>query len=189
MSVPIKICGLMRTADAQAVNAAMPDYAGFIFFEKSRRYVTPELAKEIRKELHPDIRTVGVFVDAPAERVAALYNEGVISIAQLHGSEDNATISTLREALPEIEIWQAFKIRAADDLQKAAGSAADQIVLDGGAGEGKLFDWELAGDFTRPFILAGGLTPETIPDAIRKLRPFAGRPLHGRGDGRQKGRG
>ncbi|MBN1778467.1 MAG: phosphoribosylanthranilate isomerase [Clostridiales bacterium] len=173
MSVPIKICGLLRIEDARAVNAAMPDYAGFIFYEKSRRYVEPVLAKKIRAVLDNRIRTVGVFVEAPIERIAQVFNEGIISAAQLHGGEDNAYITRLREALPTIEIWQAFKVRTADDLRKVTESAADLVLLDGGAGEGKLFNWELASRFPRPFILAGGLTPENIPDAIRKLRPFA----------------
>lgn len=171
--VKIKICGLLRPEDARAVNAAMPDYAGFIFCEQSRRYVTPETAQEIHTALHGDIRTVGVFADAPIERIAWLYNEGIISIAQLHGGEDNVYIAALRQRLPSMVIWQAFKVRAADTLKKAAQSTADIVLLDGGAGDGEPFAWSLADGFTRPFILAGGLTPENIPEAISRLRPLA----------------
>ncbi len=169
----IKICGLFRPEDARAANAAMPDYAGFVFCETSRRCVAPEQARKLRAALHADIRTVGVFVDAPPERIAQLYLDGIITIAQLHGGEDVAYIQALREACPALEIWQAFRVRTADDLEKAAASAADRVLLDGGAGGGQPFDWALVKGFPRPFILAGGLTPETIPDAVARLRPFA----------------
>ena len=171
--VRIKICGLFRREDAQAVNAAMPDYAGFVFYAKSRRNVDLALALALRAALHPDIRTVGVFVNAPVENIADLYAGGVISIAQLHGTENNGYIDTLRKRCPVMEIWQAFRIRSRDDLAIAAQSTADCVLLDGGAGDGRAFDWSLADGFPRPFILAGGLTPETIPDAVRRLHPFA----------------
>jgi len=173
VSTKIKICGLFRQEDARAVNAAMPDYAGFVFHAKSRRNVSPEPANALRAALHPDIRTVGVFVNAPVEQVAQLYKNGVISVSQLHGTEDHAYIQSLRKACPYLEIWQAFRVRAADDLHAAAQSPADLVLLDGGAGGGRTFDWPLARAFPRPFVLAGGLTPETIPGAIRQLRPFA----------------
>lgn len=171
--IKIKICGLFRLEDARAVNAAMPDYAGFVFHVNSRRCVTPKQAKELRQALRGEIVTVGVFVNAPPEQIAALYDDGIISVAQLHGSEDDAYIDTLRKLLPAMEIWQAFKVTDGQMLIKAAQSKADRVLLDGGAGEGRPFRWELAAAFPRPFILAGGLTSETIPEAIRRLRPFA----------------
>ncbi len=171
--VKIKICGLFRREDAQAVNAAMPDYAGFVFCEKSRRYVTPELARELRMALHRDIRTVGVFVDAPAPQIADLFADGVISIAQLHGTEGSGYIDTLRILCPAVEIWQAFRVRSRGELRAVTDSPADCVLLDGGAGNGCVFEWSLAEGFNRPFLLAGGLTPDTIPDAIKRLHPFA----------------
>lgn len=169
----IKICGLFRPEDARAVNAAMPEYAGFVFCETSRRRVTPDMARSLRAALHADIRTVGVFVDAPIGRIADLYADQTISVAQLHGGEDAAYIGALRDACPTLEIWQAFQVRTAGDVAKAASSAADLVLLDGGTGEGKAFDWALVRGFPRPFILAGGLTPETIPGALARLGPFA----------------
>ena len=169
--VQIKICGLMRIADAHAVNAAGPDYAGLIFYEKSRRYVAPALAAALRAALCADIPTVGVFVNAPIDWISELYQTGIISIAQLHGSEDTAYIAALRKTLPSMEIWQAFKVRSADSLASAAQSTADAVLLDGGAGDGNVFDWDLLTGFPRPFILAGGLTPESIPGAIRRVQP------------------
>lgn len=173
MSAKIKICGLFRPEDALAVNAALPEYAGFVFAQTSRRYVTPELAKALRAALHTTIRTVGVFVNAAIPQIADLYQSGVITAAQLHAAEDTPYIQALRAACPGLELWQAFKVRTADDIQKAAQSAADLPLLDGGAGNGIPFDWSLAENFPRPFVLAGGLTPETIPGAIRQLHPFA----------------
>ncbi|HPJ01751.1 MAG TPA: phosphoribosylanthranilate isomerase [Candidatus Limiplasma sp.] len=170
--VQIKICGLFRPEDAQAVNAAMPDYAGFVFYEKSKRNVSPALAGELRAAMDATIRTVGVFVGAPVAQIAALYQNQTISVAQLHGIEDDLTVAALRKAAPGMEIWQAFKVRTEADLLRAEQSRADQVLLDGGAGEGKPFDWRLADAFPRPFILAGGLTPDTIPCAIQTLHPM-----------------
>ena len=171
--VQIKICGLFRMPDAAAVNAAMPDYAGFVFYAKSRRNITTELAQQIRMNLHGYIRTVGVFVNAPVQQIAGLYTDGIISIAQLHGTENSGYIDTLRKRCPAMEIWQAFKVRSFDDLGLAAQSPADYVLLDGGAGDGRPFHWPLADAFHRSFILAGGLTPENIPDAVEHLHPFA----------------
>ncbi len=172
MKTAIKICGLFRPEDAAAVNAAMPDYVGFVFYAKSKRYIIPGLAKELRALIDERIRTAGVFVGASVAEIAAIYQSGTISVAQLHGIEDDLTIATLRKAAPGLEIWQAFKVYSKSDLTRAAQSQADQVLLDGGAGEGKPFDWQLANDFPRPFIAAGGLTPETIPKAIRTLHPM-----------------
>ena len=97
----IKICGLTRPEDIEAVNACCPDYIGFVFWEKSRRYVTPEEAGRLRERLRPGIRTVGVFVDASAEEAAALLSDGTIDIAQLHGHEDASYVRTLRDLIME----------------------------------------------------------------------------------------
>ena len=87
----IKICGLTRPEDIQAVNQAKPDFAGFIVeFPKSRRNVTVEQLKALREELDDSILPVGVFVNAPVELPAQLLNEGTIALAQLHGQEDDA---------------------------------------------------------------------------------------------------
>jgi phosphoribosylanthranilate isomerase len=169
----IKICGLFREQDAAALNRALPDYAGFVFYEKSRRFVTPAAARALRAALDAGIVPVGVFVDAPIDEIARRYAEGTIAVAQLHGGEDAMYIAALRARCPGLEIWRAYRIRAEADVAAAARSAADRVLLDGGAGEGKPFDWSLIAGFPRPFVLAGGLTPETIPEAIARLHPFA----------------
>ncbi len=169
----IKICGLYRPEDIGCVNEARPDYAGFIInFPPSHRSVTPDWARELRSRLDPGIPPVGVFVDSPVETVAALLNDGTIAAAQLHGHEDGEYIAALRRAAPGRTVWQAFRIRSAADFDAANASDADLVLLDNGYGTGQPFDWSLEGTVTRPFILAGGLTPENIPEAIRKLHPY-----------------
>lgn len=169
----IKICGLTWPEDVRYVNTAKPDWCGFILnFPSSRRNVTPEQARALRAGLDPDIRPVGVFVDRPVEEVAALLNSGVISVAQLHGREDNAYISVLRTLAPGCVVWRAFQLRSQADLAAADASGADLVLLDNGRGTGQTFDWSLAGSVHRPFLLAGGLTPESIPRAVAALRPY-----------------
>ena len=91
---------------------------------------------------------------------------------QLHGREDGDYVAALRAKAPGKEIWQAFQVRGPADLERALGSGADRILLDGGQGNGRAFDWSLLRSFPRPYILAGGLTPENLPEAIRTLHPF-----------------
>ena len=168
----IKICGLSREVDIDFVNEAKPDYIGFILnFPKSRRNISPERAAGLKKNLESGIRTVGVFVNQPMETVLEAADTIGLDVIQLHGSEDNDYIKELRNKTDR-EIWKAFKIRSAEDLTKAENSAADQILLDNGYGTGEVFDWSLAGGIRRPFLLAGGLTPENIPDAVSRLHPL-----------------
>ena len=168
----IKICGLSREVDIDYVNEAKPDYIGFILnFPKSRRNISPERAAGLKKNLESGIRTVGVFVNQPMETVLEAADTIGLDVIQLHGSEDNDYIKELRNKTDR-EIWKAFKIRSAEDLIKAENSAADQILLDNGYGTGEVFDWSLAGGIRRPFLLAGGLTPENIPDAVSRLHPL-----------------
>ncbi|MBQ8945954.1 MAG: phosphoribosylanthranilate isomerase [Lachnospiraceae bacterium] len=84
----IKLCGLSRTCDIEAANELRPDYIGFVFAPKSKRYVTTDRARKLRSLLLPDITAVGVFVNEEPERVALIMNEDFIDIAQLHGDED-----------------------------------------------------------------------------------------------------
>lgn len=170
----IKICGLSRDMDAEFVNEARPDYAGFIIgVPKSRRNISEDRAARLRELIDDSVITVGVFIDYPAERVAALLNSGVINAAQLHGSEDDSYIARLRELAPDKAIWKAFVIKSKDDAARAQLSTADMVLLDSGTGSGKSFDWTAAADMEREFILAGGLTPENIGRAIEQVDPYA----------------
>lgn len=169
----IKLCGLTRPCDIQWANALLPDYIGFVFARKSRRWVSPEEAKALREGLDADIRAVGVFVNASPEAVAALLNNDVIDMAQLHGNEDEAYIRSLRR-LTDKPLIQAFRVDGPADLERACQSAADHILLDNGpGGTGAAFDWALLKDFDRPYILAGGLEPGNVAQAVRAIHPFA----------------
>ena len=169
----IKICGLFRSCDIDFVNEAKPDWCGFIInFPKSHRNVTPDQVRALRARLDSAVAPVGVFVDQPAETVAALLNDGTISAAQLHGHEDSAYIASLRTLAPGHPVWKAFKIRAAADLEQALASPADLVLLDSGQGSGQTFDWSLAAGVERPFLLAGGLTPGNIAQAVAAVHPY-----------------
>ena len=168
----IKLCGMKRTADIQAANRLKPDYIGFVFAAKSKRCVTPEQAAGLKAILDQDISAVGVFVNETPEAVADLLNSGVIDIAQLHGTEDEAYLAELRK-LTDKPLIRAFRIRTGEDLEAAGKSSADFVLLDAGAGDGKTFDGNLLGDFSRPYFLAGGLDPENVREAIERCRPYA----------------
>ena len=168
----IKLCGLSRSSDIAAANVFKPDYVGFVFWKKSRRYVGKETAKFLREELSPEIKTVGVFVDADIDFVTELLNEGIIDMAQLHGNENEKYIHHLREQTDK-PIIKAFIINSQEDIDTANQSSADHILVDSGMGGGEGFDWKLLQGLTRPYFLAGGLLPENVKDAISEVRPFA----------------
>ncbi len=169
----IKICGLFRSCDAEYINEAMPDYAGFVFYEKSHRFVDSSQAAKLREKIVHTVKTVGVFVNHEPEYIQRLVESGVIGIIQLHGNEDDAYIARLRAKLPHARIWKAFQVRSAADMVLAQNSSADMVLLDNGYGTGQCFDWSFADAFKRPMILAGGLNAENIPAAIERFRPFA----------------
>ncbi|MBO7386416.1 MAG: phosphoribosylanthranilate isomerase [Lachnospiraceae bacterium] len=168
----IKLCGLKRECDIEAVNKLNPDFIGFVFAEKSKRYVTPEEAARLKAKLNKDIKAVGVFVNESPETVADLLNKGTIDIAQLHGSEDEEYILRLR-SLTGKPLIKAIKVQSEADIVAADKSGADYVLLDSGAGTGMTFNWELIKGIKRPYFLAGGLSPENVADAIRTLNPFA----------------
>lgn len=172
----VKFCGITCADDVRAVNGLFggricPAYVGFVFWPRSSRAVTPDEAATLRAELDERVSTVGVFVDAPAADVAALWERGVISVAQLHGSEDAGYVGRLRAAAPGLEVWQAFVVRDEADVRRARDCAADLALLDAGKGEGRAFDWQLVEEFRRPFALAGGLAPENVAEALARCRP------------------
>ncbi len=167
----VKICGLSRVEDIEAANVCRPDYIGFVFAEKSRRFVTPDQAARLKRHLNPGIRSVGVFVDEEVEKVAGLLRQGVIDLAQLHGHENEFYIRKLKKLTGDSPLIQALRIRTPDDVRRAEESTADLILLDAGAGTGTTFDWSLILDVKRPYFLAGGLDPENVARAIGELHP------------------
>lgn len=167
----IKLCGLSRSCDMEAANALRPDHIGFVFAPKSRRYITAELAAELKRRLDPAIHAVGVFVDECPETVAALLNSGTIDMAQLHGSESEEYIHRLRTRTEKL-ILKAFRIETEQDIAAAQASSADLVLLDSGAGTGTAFDWNLIQHIQRPYLLAGGLDPDNVASAIQRLHPY-----------------
>jgi phosphoribosylanthranilate isomerase len=169
----IKLCGLSRPEDIQAVNELLPDYIGFVFYEKSSRNVTFDKAKELKALLDPRIKAVGVFVDEDPKFIKRLVDEKVIEVIQLHGQESDEYVDNLRKTTDPLWIIQAFKVKNAEDVEKANASKADMVLLDSGMGTGKPFNWELLGKIKRDYFLAGGLFPENVKEAIETARPYA----------------
>ena len=168
----VKLCGLRRPQDVEAANAARPDYVGFVVdFPRSRRSVPASELAILSRLVRPEIRRVGVFVDESVETIAKLFESSTIDVAQLHGSEDEAYLSRLR-ATCTVPVIQAFRMRGAADVERAMASTADLVLLDNGQGTGHTFDWSLARDARRPFMLAGGLGPENVAQAIRTVHPW-----------------
>ena len=168
----IKLCGLTRPCDIEAVNEWKPDYIGFVFAKKSRRYVSPEKASALKAMLAPGIQAVGVFVNEDPELIAALLRAGTIDAAQLHGQESEAEIRTLRE-LTDQPLIQAFRIDTKEDVERANNSTADYVLLDSGAGgTGTTFDWNLLQGIRRPYFLAGGLDTENLGAVKAQLDPY-----------------
>lgn len=168
----IKFCGLTGDCDLEAANELRPEYIGFVFAPKSKRYVTPERAAELKRRLEAGIKAVGVFVNDTPCHVAELLETGIIDIAQLHGSEDEEYIGHLRQ-LTGKPIIRAFRIKTAEDIKATERCTADHVLLDSGAGTGEVFDWKLIKNMKRPYFLAGGLSPDNVENAFEQLIPYA----------------
>ena len=174
----IKICGLSRPEDIEAANKLKPEYIGFVFYKKSKRYVDPDTASALRLILDPKIKAVGVFVDEPVEEVSELLSRGIIDIAQIHGHEDENYISALRK-LTDKPLIQAFQIRSEDReeveavLQRAESSPADYVLIDSGMGSGATFNWQYLSALKREYFLAGGLDAGNVEEAIRSTDAWA----------------
>ena len=168
----IKLCGLSSVSDIEAANAIKPEYIGFVFAEKSKRYVSKAQAAVLKSKLDADIKAVGVFLDNDIDTVASMIELGIIDIVQLHGSEDEEYIAKLR-TVTDKPIIKAFVIRSQEDVKRAERTSADFVLLDGGKGDGKSFDYGLLENIKRPYFLAGGLNPGNVREAIRKLQPYA----------------
>ena len=166
----VKLCGLTRRTDIEIANELTPDFIGFVFAQKSKRYISPNDAAALKKILHEKIFAVGVFVNEKLETVAEISK--FLDAIQLHGAEDENYISALR-TLTNKPLIKAFKIQTAADLKPAESCSADYVLLDGGAGDGKVFDWQLLKNFKRPYFLAGGLTADNVQDAVKILKPYA----------------
>jgi phosphoribosylanthranilate isomerase len=171
----IKICGIFRDDDVDFINEAMPDYTGFVFAQ-SKRQVSPAQATKLRRRLADGIVPVGVFVNAPIEDIIALYRDGIISIAQLHGNEDEAYIKRLGEASSKIgEPVPVIKVIRSEELAREMPLTTDAnyYLIDSGAGSGLSFDWSVLNSrqFDKPWFLAGGINADNIEQAMT-YKPF-----------------
>ncbi len=176
MQVRVKICGLTRREDAEAAVAAGADALGFMFYPGSARCVSEETAAAICRRLPPFVLRVGVFVDAPEEQIRAVAARCGLGALQFHGGESAEFCR--RFALPVIK---AFRIRGPESLPalRAYDTAAwllDSSVAGQWGGTGTTFNWDLAAEavgWGHPVILAGGLTPDNVAGAVRRVRPYA----------------
>ena len=166
MGVKVKFCGLFRDEDAAYVNEVRPDFGGLVFHPRSHRHVDDATARRLRGLIDAEIPLVGVFVDDPLPHIRSLVADGTVQVVQLHGHETEGQVAALRRALPGIQVWRAFRVRDAMDLEAARSSSADRVLLDNGQGTGMSFDWSLVEGFPPGFILAGGLSVDNLAEAI-----------------------
>lgn len=187
----IKICGIRREADVEYVNRYLPDYVGFIFAE-SKRKVSPEQAGILSGMLDKTIKKVGVFVNEdPCVIIQTAAGCGLGAV-QVHGDETPEYFSELKEyldgevevqkraeACKKVEVWKAVRVKDRNSIDRMAEFDADCFVLDahvesGYGGTGKSFDWNLAAEAKKygNIILAGGLTPQNVEEAIKVVQPF-----------------
>lgn len=167
----VKICGITRSEEAEMLNRAGPDMAGFVFYPPSRRCIDIGRALEIRDILDRSISSVGVFVDEDPRIIADAVGSGAIDIVQLHGCEDDAYIHGLRK-LVDVPVIKAFILKDRSVIPMVESSDADMVLLDAGMGSGKTFDWSMASEVERDYILSGGLTPDNVDEAVRRLSPY-----------------
>lgn len=171
----IKICGLKRPCDIEYVNEALPDYIGFIF-ASTKRYISPESAKNLKARLKSQIKAVGVFVNEDIDTVCGIANSGTIDLIQLHGDEDEEYISAVKKRTDK-QIIKAVRVRTLEQIINAEKLPCDYLLLDtyrkgqyGGIGES--FNWELIPKLSKPFFLAGGLNQDNIIRAVREVQPY-----------------
>ena len=168
----IKICGLSRAEDIEAVNRLLPDFIGFVFAE-SRRKVDIKTATLLKQNLDSQIEAVGVFVNESIDTITKLYQDGIIDIVQLHGDEDDEYIRRLKKTC-DCPVIKAVGI---GDTLPSLPAVPDYLLFDTlssqRGGVGKTFDWNLLKEYTGiPFFLAGGLSVENAVEAIHLLAPF-----------------
>jgi phosphoribosylanthranilate isomerase len=173
-AVRIKICGVTRLEDAQAAARLGCDAIGFNFWPESKRYLPPAAARAIIQRLPPLLTTVGVFVNQPEDELRAIAAESGIQVFQLHGDEPPDLCARL--PLPVVKSIPVDQVRTLSRLLSYEVSA---FLLDtpsrGYGGTGQPFDWSLAHGVSEvaPVILAGGLNPDNVAEAIRTVRPYA----------------
>ncbi len=171
-----KICGITRAADALVAAEAGADAIGLVFYSKSPRAVSIAQAREIIAALPPFVTTVGLFVNASRCEINETLDAVALDVLQFHGDEVPDDCEGFHRPW-----YKALRVRAGNDIRAEAAryAGASAVLLDtfvdgvpGGTGE--MFDWSLVpADLPKPLILAGGLTPQNVQQAIERVRPFA----------------
>jgi len=172
----VKICGIKTLQDALAICELGADALGFVFYEKSPRYITVESAAEIIKKLPPFITCVGLFVNATPDYVKNVFHYARLDLLQFHGNESVDYCQSINlpyiKAVRIVESGQVEK--AAIDYPLAKGLLVDAYKAGVPGGTGETFDWALLPSYcTKPIILAGGLNCQNIVSAINCISPFA----------------
>ena len=175
MRTRVKICGVTNVADGLAAAEAGADMIGLNFYEKSPRYLTVAQAVEISRALPPFVMRVGVFVNPEEALVTRAIGECNLSLLQFHGDETSEFCTQF--SLMSIK---ALRVRDAESLKALANFQTDAFLLDahsksGLGGTGEQFNWDQAVEaqkFGKPIFLAGGLTPENVAEAVKKVQPF-----------------
>jgi len=178
--VKVKICGITNLGDAATAARLGADMLGFNFCEKSPRFITPNAARDIIRELTASTLNIGVFVDESEDTVVKIAETTGLSGIQLHGNESPDLVSKLK-ARTKLFVVKALRVGPDFLPETAAEFETDAILLDAYSpsvygGTGEMFDWEVAKTVkyrTKRLFLAGGLKPGNVADAVSLLRPFA----------------
>ena len=182
----IKICGLTREQDLLEAIAAGADAVGFIFYEKSPRYIAPEAAGRLIARIPPFVTPVGLFVNATPEDVQATLAHAPVSLLQFHGDETAVQCAAIAAAVNR-PFMRAVRVKPettpADLLEcesdyRAASTLFSGLLLDtyvdSYGGSGKVFDWSLIPESLAPrAVLSGGLNAQNATDAVQRIRPHA----------------
>ncbi|WP_298608037.1 phosphoribosylanthranilate isomerase [uncultured Thiothrix sp.] len=175
----VKVCGITSVADALMVSAAGADALGLVFYPKSKRNLHIEQATEIYRAVPPFVATVGLFLDAEAEFVQAVLAAMPLSLLQFHGSESPSYCAQFKRpylkavGMKGIAASGGFKAYA-DQYPDAQGFLVDSHAPGAAGGTGETFDWtQVPQDYPKPIILAGGLSPENVAEAIQVSRVYA----------------
>jgi phosphoribosylanthranilate isomerase len=171
----VKVCGITRAIDALRAAEFGADALGFLFYPKSPRYIPPEKAAEIIRRLPPFVATVGVFVDATAREIRSAVRTCRLSAVQLHGRESPAFCREM-----PVKVIKGFRVKGNRLPPGISRYAVDALLLDTfragvAGGTGEVFDWQVARRAGRygKIILAGGLNPGNVREAVVTVRPFA----------------
>lgn len=176
MRTRVKICGITRPDDALAAARAGADAVGLVFYAKSPRAVTINEAQGVARALPPFVTTVGLFVDAAPDDIREVLQSVSLDLLQFHGNEapDQCRVYG-RPYLKAVRMCETTDLAAvARSYHDAAGLLVDTYVEGVPGGTGRAFDWSrLPSSLSRPLILAGGLTPDNVAEAVGRVRPWA----------------